>query len=483
MERLVEELERGFKDRLWERGAAIVVAVSGGPDSMALLHALHAAAGRWELRLGAAHANHGFRPEESRSEHEGVRAFAERLGIPFYSAELDVPAYLERRGGNKQDAARKLRYKFLHEAAAAHGASAIALAHHADDQAETVLMRIIRGTAPSGLAGIAPRRTEGGVELIRPLLRIGKSDLLDYCSRFGVPSFTDSSNEHPDYFRNAVRLEAIPSLERFNSRLRPSLCRLAEAASAEADFLDRETESLHRSLVASTAGGMTMRGADLAGLHVALQRRLIKLILDYLALEKEPTGFEEVENIRLGALAAEPSNWRIDLSRGLRFRREYGQLSWERRPAVKAALEEREAPLDGRLVLEEAGLLFAFRTLEDLDGDAVGKAAQAGPHRAVFDLDKLSLPLAVRPRRAGDRMSAMGLNGTKKVQDMFVDAKVPPSRRDLLPLLCDGEGTILWIPGIRRSAEAAAEPESRRLLVVESAPNPARGLGSEENGE
>lgn len=322
------------------------------------------------------------------------------------------------------------------------------------------------------------------MELIRPLLRIGKSDLLDYCRRFGVPSFTDSSNEHPDYFRNAVRLEAIPSLERFNARLRPSLCRLAEAASAEADFLDRETESLHRSLVASTAGGMTMRGADLAGLHVALQRRLIKLILDYLALEKEPTGFEEVENIRLGALAAKPSNWRIDLSRGLRFRREYGQLSWERRPAVKAALEEREAPLEGRLVLEEAGLLFAFRTLEALDGEAHGKAAaQAGPHRAVFDLDKLSLPLAVRPRRAGDRMSAMGLNGTKKVQDMFVDAKVPPSRRDLLPLLCDGEGTILWIPGIRRSAEAAAEPDTRRLLVVESAPIVALGFGGEENGE
>ncbi|SDS77861.1 tRNA(Ile)-lysidine synthase [Paenibacillaceae bacterium GAS479] len=478
-ERVLQELSRmGTEERLWERGDTVLVAVSGGPDSMALLHALHTYAERLGVRVTAAHANHGFRPEESLLEAQGVRRFCEELGIPCHIAELHVPGYLREHGGNKQAAARELRYRFLHEAAARVGAARIAFAHHADDQAETVLMRVLRGTAPSGLGGIPLRRREEKVELIRPLLRITKPDLAAYCKHWTIPYYMDSSNYSTDYFRNAVRLEALPYLESFNGRLSSSLCRLAEAASAESDYLTAQTEELFSSMVSSEKAGLTMSGADLAGLHVALQRRLIKLILDYLALEKEPTGFDEVEHIRLGALAEAPVNWRIDLSRGLRFHREYGRLKWTRRSEEpQDGYEILIAEPHGGLELAEAGMRLEFSMAAILrEGDAVVPKG-AGPLTAFFNLDELLLPLRVRSRRDGDRMSPLGLNGTKKVQDMFVDAKVPPSLRPSVPLVCDANDRILWIPGIRRSAHATAGEGTRRLLRIDAQriapPNPS----------
>lgn len=163
-----ELLRMGADERLWEPGDTVLVAVSGGPDSMALLHALHAAAPQLGVSVAAAHADHGFRPQASAREAETVRGFCARLGVPCETAELDVPAHLAEHGGNKQAEARRLRYRFLLEAAERAGATRIALAHHADDQAETVLMRLLRGSSSAGLSGIPLRRQEGKAELIRP---------------------------------------------------------------------------------------------------------------------------------------------------------------------------------------------------------------------------------------------------------------------------------------------------------------------------
>lgn len=464
-----ELLRMQREEQLMLPGDTVLVAVSGGTDSMALLHALHMNADRLNIKVMAAHANHGFRPDESPQEAESVRRFCANLGIPLELAELDVPGHLREHGGNKQAAARKLRYRFLHEASAKAGASRIAFAHHADDQAETVLMRVLRGTAPGGLAGIPLRRKEGNVELIRPLLRINKMDLAAYCTHWNIPYHTDSSNLSTDYFRNAVRLEALPYLESFNGRLSASLCRLAESASAESDYLNARTEELFASLMRPEKGGLSMSGADLAGLHVALQRRLIKLILDYLALENEPTGFDEVEHIRIGALSASPASWRIDLSRGLRFRREYSRLSWTRRSEEpQDGYEILVAEPQGSLLVSEAGVRLEFSLKAILGENAGSAAAEAGPLTAFFDLDELLFPLLVRSRREGDRMNPLGLNGSKKVQDMFVDAKVPPSRRPFMPLVCEAGGRILWIPGIRRSAHALASSGTKRLLRIEA---------------
>ncbi|QGG54228.1 tRNA lysidine(34) synthetase TilS [Paenibacillus sp. B01] len=477
-----ELLRMGADERLWEPGDTVLVAVSGGPDSMALLHALHAAAPQLGVSVAAAHADHGFRPQASAREAETVRGFCARLGVPCDTAELDVPAHLAEHGGNKQAEARRLRYRFLLEAAERAGAPRIALAHHADDQAETVLMRLLRGSSSAGLSGIPLRRQEGKAELIRPLLRIHKPDLLAYCERHGVPYEEDASNRSADYTRNAIRLEAMPYLETFNGRLAESLCRTAESASAESDYLDARTKEVFASSVVSERGGLTMSGAAFAALHVALQRRLIKLILDYLALEMAPSSFDEVERIRVGALSGTPASWRVDLSRGLRFRREYGRLAWTRRADEKPLPYAVEIPEpDGVWTIAEAGLEIRFSAHRHTrDGTARFAASDADARTAFFDWDKLELPLLLRPRRSGDRMRPLGLNGTKKVQDMFVDGKLPPSRRPFLPLLCDGGGRILWIPGLRRSSHALADEGTRLLLRAEVRP---AGGSSEPAGE
>ncbi|MDG0808968.1 tRNA lysidine(34) synthetase TilS [Cohnella rhizosphaerae] len=221
-------------------GARIVAGVSGGPDSMAMLHLLQAAAVRDGSLVIAAHVNHGFRGTESDAEAALVRETAAAWGIPFELAEIDMPAYIEATGMNAQAASRERRYAFLRDVARRRGAKTIAVAHHADDQAETVLMRMLRGSGVTGLAGIPIRRAEEELELIRPLLRITKGELLAYNERNGVPYATDSSNVKTRYVRNAIRLEALPYLERYNPDLRAGLARLAELASADDEYMEAE---------------------------------------------------------------------------------------------------------------------------------------------------------------------------------------------------------------------------------------------------
>ncbi|MHA7966167.1 tRNA lysidine(34) synthetase TilS [Paenibacillus sp. CAU 1782] len=462
-------LKESGKRALWRDGDTIVVAVSGGPDSMALLHLLHAVSSERRLRLVAAHVNHGFRGEESERELQTVVRFAESMEIPCETVTLDMPAYLEKNRLNLQAAAREKRYAFLHETAVRHGASVIALAHHADDQAETVLMRLIRGAGLGGLSGMSDKRAEKNMELIRPLLRMNKSDLLRYCEDYDIPYMVDSSNAKRDYFRNQVRLDVLPYLEQYNPRLSSSLQRLAEVAGAEDDYMELQTESLLESIVSRRHGQLEVSCTDLTSLHVALQRRLIKLILRYLLQENDYLSFEGIEKMRFAAMPESPSTWRMDIGANLVCVREYGKMRWFRErsaaemPAPGAGgYAYKVAPELQALEIEPSGWSFTFHwSAEPEAGDA-----QTAGYLACFDCSQLELPLVIRSRLPGDRIQVLGLNGSKKVQDMFVDEKVPPSCRALYPLLCDAGGRLLWIPGIRRSSHALAVKDGRELLYI-----------------
>ncbi len=461
------KLNRILEDEhLLQPGDHIVVAVSGGPDSTALLQLLFLLSGRWGWTLTAAHANHGFRPEESEREAAWVRAFAEERGIPVVYQELQVPAYLKQHGGNPQDAARLLRYRFLLETARRLGAGRIALAHHADDQAETVLMRLLRGTGISGLGGIPMRRMEQNVELVRPLLRITKNELLEELDRQDIGYCTDSSNTKLTYTRNRIRLEALPYLARFNPSVAQALNRLAGLASSDDDYLNREAEQAFRRMAQAVQGGLRLDRRDYATLHVALQRRVLKLILNYVSSGTEPQDFEEVERIRSGLLQEGKPNavWQTG---GLRVVRAYDEVRVEQAEQISAGLAYcytmEEA--DGELWIPEASCRLVFRTVP---------AAEliSGPdgEQAFFDEDALRFPLTVRNRRDGDRMRPDGLNGSKKVKDIFIDHKVPQAVRERLPLLVDREEKVLWIPGLRRSGTAKVIDGTRRVVCVHYLP-------------
>ncbi|GGG24827.1 tRNA lysidine(34) synthetase TilS [Paenibacillus abyssi] len=466
MEELMKRvLQTAGEHRLWQPGDTVIVALSGGPDSTALLHVLYRIAAEQRLTLVAAHVNHGFRVEESEVEAQLVQRYCEQLGVPCEIARLNVPAYMEETKLNAQLAARELRYAYLEQVAQRYNASRIALGHHADDQAETVLMRLIRGTGTGGLAGIMIKRQEKNVELIRPLLRINKSDILSYCQEHELPYSTDSSNLQRYYFRNVVRLDILPFLENYNPQLTESLNRLSELAGADDDFMEQQTADLFGRLVRQVPGGFRVQRGALLKLHVALQRRLIKLILNYLALEMESASFDRVESVRYAAMDDKNTIWRTDLGDGIRFIREYDTLQWlNGQPLSGGDYEYPIVKETQRVVVAEAGVEFIVDFINP-DHEAAG----AKPHHLTevwFDPDEIRFPLIIRNRRPGDRMAVLGLNGTKKVQDMFVDDKVPATQRELMPILCDAEGRLLWIPGIRRSSYALPRSAGAAVLRV-----------------
>ena len=438
---------------LWRAGERILVAVSGGPDSVALLHILSQLAKRERFLLTAAHIHHGLR-HASDQEAEAVQQFCQSLSIPCEYRRLDVPAYKRSSGLNTQLAARELRYRFLYETAERIGASRIALGHHADDQAETVLMRVLRGTGLSGLAGMKMRRNDHGVELIRPLLEVPKSKLTEYCEVQGLGYSEDASNTDRHYLRNALRLDVMPQLQAYNPELREALCRLGEMASQEDELLQSQTEQCYQRLVRPEKDGLFMDRQDLLGLHVALQRRLIKLILYYLSPERDSTSYERVEAMRMAVADESQTTWRTDAGEGIRFAREYERLHWLRSNLHMASevpqYQYEVSAHEREIIIRETDppMVFSFHSAD------AGSGRPANRYEAVFDVQALQFPLTIRNRRTGDRMAVLGLEGTKKVQDMFVDDKIPPSQRGTLPIVCDADGKLLWIPGIRRSSHA-----------------------------
>ncbi|MCD9026301.1 tRNA lysidine(34) synthetase TilS [Cohnella silvisoli] len=445
----------------WHKDSKVVAAVSGGPDSMALLCLLKTMAEKVPFHIVVAHVNHQFRGAESDAEAEMVGRVAKEWGLAFEMAELDIPNYIADTGMNAQTAAREKRYQFLKKVAEHYSSHILLTGHHADDQAETVLMRLIRGTGPGGLAGIPMRRKEEDLELIRPLLRITKCELLDYCKRNGVPYAVDSSNADRHYFRNEVRLGLIPVLEKFNPKLKASLVRLAEMAAADDDYMEAQTLEAFNEGVIPSGKGFRLERRRFRGLHVALQRRLIKLILNCSSNPRQMLDFKHIDEI-LAALSRErPSVTRLDIGDGWVMKREYDELYIGPSLPESLGFDYSAADTIKEIEIAETGDRIL---LERLEGSASSEPANR--QQAYFDESQLKFPLRIRSRLPGDFMHPYGLNGTKKVQDMFVDAKLPRSRRDTLPLVVDGEGRVLWIPGMRRSRYALVTADTRTILRI-----------------
>ncbi|RUS48309.1 tRNA lysidine(34) synthetase TilS [Cohnella sp. AR92] len=463
MDELLLRFEAWTRGEKWRSpGAAVAAAVSGGPDSMALLHLLKLLSEKEGFSVIAVHVNHRFRGEESDAEEELVRRTARDWGIPFESSAIDMPAYIEQSGMNPQEASRERRYGFLVEAARKHEAAYIALAHHADDQAETVLMRILRGTGLQGLAGIAYSRSEKELELIRPLLRIPKCELLKYASRNGILYAVDSSNLKKKYFRNAVRLDVLPFLEGYNPKIKEALLRLSETAAVDNDYMEREALQAFAESVTRAGEGWTLDRRRFCGLHVALQRRLIKLILNYAKPQAQILDYDGVTEAVAAIASEQAATGRLDMGNGWVLVREYDRVYMGPRPQAPGDFEYQVREPDSPLRIPEARAVLRFHR-----EIAACRSPSEYLGEAYFDESELLLPLTVRNRRPGDRFEPSGLNGSKKVQDMFVDAKIPRSLRDAVPLLADARGNILWIPGVRRSRHALPEKgkESKLLRI------------------
>ncbi|GAB7387195.1 tRNA lysidine(34) synthetase TilS [Bacillaceae bacterium] len=457
-------IERYIREKkLIEKGDHVLVGVSGGPDSIALLDVLQRLGPRFSFSLTAVHLNHRFRGEEAEEDARFVASFCAERNIPCIVQAVDVPALVAERGGNPQAVARDERYRFFGEAAKRSGANKIALAHHADDQVETVLMRFLRGTGLRGLAGIPVRRKHGEFEVIRPFLEVDRREIEGYCRERRLPYRIDSSNYATKYLRNRVRLEVIPYLQELNPNLREAILQLAEIAGEEDRFLDalarREMEAVVRSR--SDREIVIAKGA-FRKLDLALQRRIVKLILSCLSpAQTEPLFLHVKEILRL--IGGEKPSASLDLPAECRVEIVYDRVRFARGKKQGAADYAYALRIPGETEIPELGKKVRCRLF------AAGERPELTAPFAVFDFDLLPEEPILRRRRPGDRVKPLGMDGSKKVKDIFIDKKIPRTERDFCPVVACG-GEIVWIPGIVRSRHALVSAATRRVLAIEVLP-------------
>jgi tRNA(Ile)-lysidine synthase len=443
---LLAQVQRTIANwQMLEKGDRLLVAVSGGPDSVALLHLLWRLGRELNLSLYVVHLNHQLRGSAADGDQEYVRQLASSLSLPFFTENVDVASLAKQRRLTVEEAGRLARYRLFSRVAHQVQAGKVALGHNADDQAETVLMRLIRGAGARGLGGMAPVGQHSGLVVVRPILECYRAQIEAYCLWAKLEPRCDATNREPIYFRNRIRSRYLPLLEEENPSLRQNLAQTAQILRAEDDYLDQVAEKLS----CHWQEGEVPR-ADLL-CHRALSRRAVRLAVS--RWFGEVWSFEHIEAV-IGL--AQRGEGRLSLPGGREAKLE-GELitigcphPW-RFPDYHYLL-----PCPGSVWIPEWDLKLSIRRTYDFE---------PGPGREYFLEKELQFPLMVRTRKPGDRFRPRGVPGTKKLQDWFVDAKLPRRFRDTFPLLVDGEG-ILWVVGRRRSSRALPK-EGERLVVIE----------------
>lgn len=438
-ERLLLHLRR---TGLLPEGARCLVALSGGGDSVALLHLLAELREPLGIELCAAHLDHGLR-EESREDRHFARELCRGMGIPFAAARFDVRAHARLRGLSVEAAGRELRYRFLRQAQRRLGASAILTAHTADDQAETVLLRVLSGTGVSGLAAIRPRR--GPVR--RPLLPFTREELRAYLRAAAHAWREDASNEVPGAPRTRVRLLLLPLLKDWNPQVIHALARLARAAREDDRCLARLARR-HARRAEEVGEALQLDLDPLDRLPRAVRTRVLRLVLGRLGGQPEARHLEEVEALLPGGAQ--------DLPGGVRVRRVDRHLVVER-PGPPSP-----PPAPARLPLAPGAYALPDWNLR-LEATLVDRSTPPEPWRICLDLDLLEGPLEIRSRRPGDRLRPAGGSGSTKLKKLLHERGVERERRDRVPLLCCGD-RVLWVVGHRADETSLAGPESRRVL-------------------
>jgi len=452
-----------------KQGDTVLVGVSAGPDSVCLLYLLKELRQEFSLSLHIAHLHHGFRGSEADEDVRFVRAIGESLGIPVHVEHADIPAYLKKTGLSKQAGARKVRYEFFSRAAGETGAGRIALGHTADDQVETLLIRLLKGAGPHGLSGIPPVRDK----IIRPLIELTREEVMGFLSERGIRYRIDSSNLTKVYLRNKIRLDLIPYLAKeYNPNIMSTLMRNLTILRDEDTFLDEYIQRLYPDVVISrTAESITLDVLRLASLAPPVQRRILRHAVESIAGEEAVAlSFRHIEDSL--ALLEKDKTGEVHLPHDLRIRREGETLSvYLRPPTVHTSPYTYDIAIPGDTPIPEAGMTISTVILDDLAYDKGFEGKDC--YRAYFDMDKFSLPLVVRSRRAGDHFYPRGMGGKrKKIKEYFIDLKILRRDREIIPVLASAEG-ILWIVGHRTDERFKVTPAAEKILQVTAFKNAA----------
>ena len=448
------------KYNMLECGDKVIAAVSGGADSVCMLHILNNLKNDLKFSLCCAHINHGLRGEAADSDEAFVKALCVNMGIDFYSKKFDVARLAEENKITCEEAGRNVRYSFFEEIKTKYGYNKVATAHNKNDNAETVLMRIIRGTGIDGLAGIPYIRNDG---VIRPILDISREQVEEYCTENNLEFCTDATNLENDFTRNKVRNMLIPFIEReFNAKISDSLIRLSDSAEEDSKFLKSYTKRLYQRL------GNPIPGSKLNTLHVdslkLLEKPILTRVLQLAAEKSSPAKLEKKHICDIIELLNKNTGASINLPQGLVAEINYGWLTFS-------------GPLDKIEVKSNADGFFADIAIGDtVCIEALGKEISIHEENAkeykckineiAADIDKIGFqPLFLRSRRDGDKIVWFSDGKAKKIKNIFIDEKIPQKDRNKIPLLATGD-EIIAIVGSRVSEKYKITKDSERALVI-----------------
>ena len=503
------------------RKELVVVGVSGGADSVCLLHVL----AKWRKELGIklhiAHLNHQLRGVESEADAEYVSNLAGSLGIPITIDRQDVAAYRTERNCSIEEAARELRYVFLARVAREVGANRITTGHTRDDQVETILMHILRGTGITGLCGLAPcssmaydsqgtslraealsvaKGQRSNLLVIRPLLDITKEETASYCQEHQLEPRIDSSNLSPSFFRNRLRLHLLPLLRQYNPSVDQALLRLADIAKEDNAFIEQQASGLWDEVARQENNAIYLDKKQVAILPIALQRQLLRAAVTKLAGDSRDIEASHIEAAR--SLLNKQASKRISLPHGLICHGGYDELVITRLPSVTATPHSVIAsdlpakawqagawqsqlppcpfpPLPGEFPLKVPGktVFPGWKVIASVVRERVASPSSRGALGtsegtcqsnlvAHFDFHKTGTALSVRQRRPGDRFQPLGMSMPKKLYEFMVDAKIPRSWRGHIPIVCSPQ-QIIWIVGWRIDDRVKTTEASQEILRLE----------------
>jgi tRNA(Ile)-lysidine synthase len=453
------------ENKLVARGERLVVAVSGGPDSVCLLYILAELRKELGINLHIAHLNHQLRGKASDADTRYVTMLGKKLNITATIASRDVKAYQKTHRLSLEEAAREVRYTFLTDVAAKVRATKVAVGHTADDHIETILMHLIRGSGTKGLRGLSPlnklKLSDGSLTVIRPLLNLTREETTNYCRAHKLKPRLDATNLSPEPLRNKIRLQLLPLLRRYNPQINQSLLRLSRNAVADLDLIEKETHRVMNEIVQVDKHSVIINKKGFLALTPSLQRQLLRHAIASLLGNLKDIESSHIEDI-IDSLG-KPAGKVIGLPFGLNFTIEYDKYIL----ATESASLCPFSAIEGEITLKIPGKTsFSGGIISaSIESKPKGKVweGKADNFTACLDFDRVGKKLTLRNRHSGDRFQPLGMAQPKNLNIFMIDARIPQSWREAIPLVCYGE-KILWVVGYRISEHCKVRPSTQNIL-------------------
>ena len=447
---MLDKVKRTIKKHnMISNGDSIVVGFSGGPDSLCLLHILLKLREEYNLSICAAHINHLIRGEEAKRDEDFARKFCETNNIKFFLKREDVNSLAKKMKMSSEEAGRKVRYEFFNEVSSKVSGNKIALAHNLNDNGETIIMRILRGTSLSGLSGIAPKRDT----IIRPLIDCSRKEIENYCTENNLNPVIDSTNLEEVYTRNKIRLNIIPYIENnFNKNILKNLHYNSNIVRDEENLINFYSEK--EVLNITVENGYNIERFN--NLHIAMKRRVLRNIIKEKIGNLNGIEYKHIESI-INFLKSPKSGKKIDIKKGLVLTIDYDVFNISLNTESKILKDIRHNILEGEIIINDYKIKANIISKDEYKKDS---------NSICFDFDKIKEEVLVRYRENGDYIYPKGLKGRKKIKDLFIDMKIPRDVRNSIPIIAVGK-EVLIIPNIKITSSYSIDNNTNNILKVE----------------